>query len=152
MIREQKWPQYGEPGLIPKGIVVHSDSNYSTAEEKFNYYENECLENMGTHFLVDSNGVTEVMPTNWKVRSTGSKWCYDNCIVIHICLDQNEATYKTGENYAIDLIRNLMSEYDITLGNVYAHKSFDSKRYCPYHILNEYGTFKNFLNERVKED
>lgn len=155
MIREEKWSQYGEDGLEIEGIVIHNTESFDkTADDLFNYYDSECKDKNCTHYLVDKDKIVEVIPLNRKVYSSGKgkDYCYDHCIVITIISTINSRQYIEGQNRAIELIKDLMEEYDIPSTNIYGHIDFNKSVYCPSMILNSYGTVRNFIFQKIESE
>lgn len=150
MLKEEKWSQYGQEGLSVGGIVLHNTSNITmSAQELFEYLENECKDSTGTHFLVDHNEVVEVMPLTWKTWSTGkgNDWAFKHCIAIEICDNINDELYKKGQDKAIELIKTLKSTYNLTNDDIYFHNDFNERFYCPHILLDKYGSAKRFCIE-----
>lgn len=155
MLDNKKWSQYGEEGLDIQGIVLHSTNEYEkTGQEIFDYLNNECLENRGTHFIVDTDEVIEVMPLTWKTWSTGKSkdWAFDHCISIDLCSNRNEAEYAKIQNRAIQLIKNLINQQNIVTSQIYGCIDFNSKMYCPATILDKYGSVRRFVIEEIESE
>lgn len=152
MIDEKRYSQYGEPGLVPKGIVLHGTDTNQTARDIFNYLNGECKDSKSTHFLVDSEEIIEVMPLDWKVWSTGTykDWAFHNCIVIDICSNINDAIYLIGLRKAVELMKSLMATYNLTTNDIYFHNDFNSHIYCPSDLLRIYGNKRKFIMEEFK--
>ena len=153
MIKESKRSQYGEYGLEPKCITIHNTNDYSkSAKELFEYYDNECKTFLCCHYLVDHNDIVEVMPLDWKTYHTGKgkDYAYNNSIVIDICSNLDNALYLEGQNRAIELIKKLMKNYNISKSELYFHRDFNYTVYCPCNILDLYKTKKNFLEKFFK--
>lgn len=155
MLKENKWKQYGEEGLDVQGIILHNTNNYEmNAEQLFDYLENDNRSSNGCHFLVDSDGVIEVMPLTWKTWTTGkgNDWAFEHCISIEICSNRNEELYEQGQDKAIELIKDLMEEHNLTYEQIYGHIDFNDKYYCPATILDKYGSVQRFVLEKIMEE
>lgn len=117
MVDESRWPQYGKYGLDVKGITIHNTGTQDSAEELFEYLNNDCKYSTGCHFLVDKDKVIQVMPLNWSVYHTGKgeDVAFKKTIAIEICnsLDDFE-TYLIAQNRAIKLIKKLLKKYNLT--------------------------------------
>lgn len=153
MISENKWPQYGQSGLIPKGIVIHNTKQYEiTADEVFDYYENISKEFEAVHYIVDKDKVVEIMPVDWKVWSTGkgNDWAFKNCLVVTICSTINSENFNLAEQRAISLIKDLADNYEIPKNRIYFHKDFNPREYCPAILLDKYKTREKFIEEVFK--
>lgn len=155
MLDEKKWLQYGQNGLNIEGIVLHNTNNYDmNAQEVFDYLNGECRTSQGTHFLVDNNGIIEVMPLTWKTWSSGkgNDWCFEHCIAIEIVSNRNEQQYEEGQNKAIALIKELMATYNLNSSQIYGHIDFNNKFYCPATILDKYGSVQRFVIEKIESE
>lgn len=148
MLSESKWKQYGLPGATIKGIVIHNTNNQTWSAEKLEkWLEEENTSSSCCHFLVDHNEVRQVMPLEWSVWNTGDGMSFGNlnCIAIEICSNPNDTLYLSGQSKAIDLIKDLMSEYHLTTSDIYFHRDFMPNINCPAQILNLYGTKARFI-------
>lgn len=145
-----KLEQYGYEGLEIKGITIHNAGNKMSAQELFDFLENDNKYNNGCHFLVDENEVIEVMPLTWCAYHTGKGKDFgnNNTIAIEICRSQSEIDiYMKAQDRAVELIKELMNKYNLSTKKIYLHKDFNSKTYCPHKILDIYKTKKNFIKE-----
>lgn len=142
--------QFGEKGMDVLGICIHNTGNSLSARENYQYMENTKL-NLGTHFFVDDKEVIQAMPTNWKVWHTGKgrDWGNMHCIAIEICQSQSPSYLKAQER-AIQLIKELMDEFNLTVNDIYFHQDFNNQKYCPHKILDLYGNKKTFIKEVFK--
>lgn len=155
MLDNNKWSQYGQEGIDVQGIVLHNTNEYDmNAQEIFDYLNGGCVLSTGTHFLVDSNGVIEVMPLTWKTWSSGkgNDWCFDHCIAIEICSNRNDELYEQGQNKAIALIKELMNTYNLNSSQIYGHIDFNNRFYCPATILQKYGSVQRFVIEKIESE
>lgn len=139
--------QFGELGIDVKGICIHNTGNVLSARKNYEYMEKTKL-NLGTHYFVDDKEIIQAMPTNWKVWHTGKgrDWGNLHCIAIEICKSQTKDYLKAQER-AIDLIEELMNEFNLTESDIYFHQDFNQQKYCPHKILDLYGNKKNFIKE-----
>lgn len=151
MIKENKYNQYGVLGLSPKGIIIHNTSSNLSAKELLKWLETDNIGSNACHFLVDDLGVVKVMPVEYKLWTTGkgNDWAFENCIAIEICSNLNEEKYLQAEKRAIALIKKLMKEYNLTTDDIYFHRDFNLRTYCPADILDRYGTKSNFIKENL---
>ena len=149
MIPGSKWKQYGLPDAQIKGIVIHNTNNQLWSArrlEKWLVEENRT--SAACHFLVDANETIQVMPLDWSVWNTGMGMDFGNlhCISIEICSHPSERKYLEGEKRAIQLIKELMIQFNLTEKDIYFHRDFNPNVNCPAQILRRYGKKQNFLN------
>lgn len=154
MLTENKWIQYGVPRSVDdiKCIVLHNTGNtFLSAQELFDYLQNECKTSQGCSYIVDHNGVIQVMPDDWSVYNTGKGDDYGNKygIAIEICDNLNNELYKQGQDLAVDLIKELMARYNISSEEIFFHNDFAPRTYCPHIILDNYGTSQNFVYQEI---
>ena len=148
MLSESKWKQYGLPNARLECIVIHNTNNQkSSAEDLEMWLENECKTSQGCHFLVDNKEVRQVMPLDWSVWNTGMGMDYGNLhgIAIEICSNPNTRLYLKGQDRAIELIRELMAEFNISESAIFFHNELQPNVNCPAQILKLYGNKANFL-------
>lgn len=143
----QNKEQYGFQGLDVKGITIHNTGNESKAWELEEIMETTMMNN-ATHYFVDDTEVIQVMPLDWCVYHTGMAvdWACKHTIAIEICRSQSDIqTYLKAEQRAVNLIKELMTTYNLDTSKIYFHKDFNSRTYCPHRILDLYKTKKEFL-------
>ena len=148
MIPESKWKQYGLPDAEIKGIVIHNTNNQLwNAKRLEKWLTDENKTSAACHFLVDKYEVIQVMPLSWSVWNTGMGYDFGNlyCISIEVVSHPSEKQYEQAEQRAIELIRNLMKEFDLTEKDIYFHRDFNPTVNCPAQILKLYGNKQNFL-------
>ena len=150
MLDENKWIQYGAKGLVVKGITIHNTNSTKSAEEIEKWLNNENKGSNGCHFLIDSREVRQVMPVDWKVWHTGkgNDVAFRNTLAIEICESQCDLdTYMLAQSRAIEYIKALMKEYELTTKDLYFHSDFNNQFYCPHRILQIYKTKENFIRK-----
>lgn len=147
MLPESKWKQFGLPNAEIKGIVIHNTNNQGASAEDLEEWMENTNESRGTHFLVDSEEVRQVMPLDWSVFNTGMGMDFGNlhCISVEICSNPSNSKYLQGQSKAIDLINELMERYSFTKSDIYFHRDFNPNINCPSQVLKLYGNKQNFL-------
>lgn len=157
MIDESKFNQYGFPRSEDdiQGITIHETNNVEMdAQQLHDYLNNECKTSQGCHYIVDDHEIVQVMPDDWAVYHTGKGKDF-GCrytIAIEICSSLSDKKYKEAEDRAISLIYSLQKKYRIPMDMIFFHQDFNNKTHCPNRILNEYGTSKNFVYQRIEEE
>lgn len=134
--------QFGYKGLDVKGICVHNTGNEWTAGENYAYMESTKT-SQGTHYFVDEHGTIQAMPLDWCVYHTGmgNDWACKHTIAIEICRSQSQIqTYTLAEERAVKLIKSLLKKYNLTPDDIYFHRDFNQRTYCPHRIFEQYGS------------
>ena len=151
MISEDKRLQFGMPRKLEdiKCIVIHNTGSDLSARQIFDYLENKSQDSRGCHFIVDDVETLEVMPLDYSVWHTGVAYDYGNLygIAIEICSNQDNEKYLKGQDKAIELIKKLMEEHNLTKKDIYFHNDFLQDYNCPSTILQIYKTKKNFIDK-----
>ncbi len=150
MLPEIKWEQYSMPREYPiDGITIHNTNTDLTVDECYQYLLDSTSSN-GTHYLVDYEKIIECIPLDRAVFHTGKGYDYGNLqtIAIEIVSNINNEKYKQGQDRAVQLIKELMEEYNLTEHNLYFHNDFENV-YCPSDILTLYGDKKTFIREEI---
>lgn len=149
MLPESKWRQFGLPNATIKGIVIHNTNNQNKSAEELEKWLCETNLSTGCHYLVDHKEVRQVMPVDWSVFNTGMGLDFGNtsCLAIEICSNPSNKLYEEGERKAIQLIKQLMAEFNLTKDDIYFHRDFNPNVNCPAQILKRYKTKKDFLAE-----
>ena len=142
--------QFGEYGLKVKGICIHNTGNSWSAKDNFEYMKSTKL-NLGTHYFVDDEEIIQAMPLDWMVWHTGKgrDWGNKHCIAIEICKSQT-ADYLKCQEKAVELIKDLINKFNLTVDDLYFHQDFNNQTYCPHRILDTYKSKKNFKKEVFK--
>lgn len=151
MIDSNKFLQYGyKRDNEIKGIVIHNTGTDLSARQVFNYLNKSKLSN-GCHYLIDYKEIIEVMPLNYSVYHTGkgNDWACKNTIAIEIVSNIDNEKYLIGQQKAIELIKELMKEYNLTTNDLYFHNDF-ANVYCPSDILRIYGNKQNFIRKEFQ--
>ena len=149
---------------VPKYIVVHytaNDGTTATAQSNANYFAKTDRE-ASAHYIVDEGDTVYccVPPSNaaWAVGDSGKGRLKGivtnfNSISVEMVSHSNKDGYyipsKTLSN-AIELIRQLMSEYKIPISNVVRHYDITGKL-CPKPYVDE-GKWQGFLNKLKGDD
>lgn len=154
MLSEAKRRQYGHPDAKMRGIIIHNTNNQGKTAKELEEWMETSKSSTGAHFFVDHNEVRQVMPLDWSVYNVGNGLAFGNtdCIAIEICSNPSNALYLQGQSKAIDLIKELMKKYDLTLNDIYFHRDFQPNVNCPAQILKRYGSKRNFLNLLREEE
>ena len=148
MLTESKWKQYGLPNATIQGIVIHNTNNqFLSAEQLESFLEKDTKHNASAHFIIDYKEVRQVMPTDWSVWNTGDGYSFGNlhCLAIEICSNPSTELYLQGQARAIELIKELMTEFNLTEKDIYFHRDFQPNVNCPAQIIKLYGSKANFL-------
>lgn len=148
MLPKGKWAQFGHPGNKVKGIVIHNTNNEGKSAKQLAEMMKTIQTSQGTHYFVDSTDTIKMMPLNWSVFNVGNGFAFGNtdCIAIEICSHPSKSKYMEGEDRAIELIRELMSKYNLSKEQIYFHNELQRGINCPAQIIKIYGSKSNFLN------
>ncbi|SHH53899.1 N-acetylmuramoyl-L-alanine amidase [Anaerosphaera aminiphila DSM 21120] len=123
-------------GVVPKFIVVHDTGNKSSTADAHNHYKyfNGGNRNASAHYFVDDKGVVETVEVSlsaWHCGDGKGKYgiTNSNSIGVELCINEGSDFEKTKSN-ALELIRFLMSTYNIGKNNVARHYDA-SRKNCP---------------------
>lgn len=147
-------------GNTVKYIVLHYTGNKGdTAKDNATYF-NGGNRNASAHYFVDDNYIYQVVEDNNSAWSVGDgKGLYgitnSNSISIEMCCNANgEITEKTEAN-AVELVKMLMSKYNISVENVVRHYDA-SRKSCPNWSSNNWSRWTSFKNKltgsQIKEE
>lgn len=139
--------------MKPKGITIHNTGNELSARENYRMLKKAGNLNL-CHFLVDEKEVVKTHSIKKPAFHTGKGFDLGNMntIAIEICRSYDDlCVYMQAEMKAVELIKELMAKYSITKDNIYFHRDFDDRAYCPHRLLDIYKTKKNFINTYFKE-
>ena len=154
MIDENKWNQYGfqrsEEDI--KGITLHETGEVDkSAEQIFNWLNNENKTSSGCHYIVDDVQTIQVMPDDWAVYHTGKGKDF-GCrytIAIEICSSLSDEKIRQAEDRLISLVYSLQKKYHIPIDMIFFHRDFNDRNYCPKTLIDEYKTSLNFAYQNL---
>ncbi|EEL13992.1 N-acetylmuramoyl-L-alanine amidase [Bacillus cereus 95/8201] len=135
--------------MKPKYITVHNTYNDAPAENEVSYMINNNNE-VSFHIAVDDKKAIQGIPLERNAWACGDGNGSGNreSISVEICYSKSggDRYYKAEEN-AVDVVRQIMSMYNIPIENVRTHQSWSGK-YCPHRMLDE-GRWGSFI-QKVK--
>ncbi|HHK5554724.1 N-acetylmuramoyl-L-alanine amidase [Bacillus anthracis] len=124
--------------MKPKYITVHNTYNDASAENEVSYMITNNNE-VSFHIAVDDKKAIQGIPLERNAWACGDGNGSGNreSISVEICYSKSggDRYYKAEEN-AVDVVRKLMSMYNIPIENVRTHQSWSGK-YCPHRMLAE---------------
>lgn len=135
--------------MKPKYITVHNTYNDAPAENEVNYMINNNNE-VSFHVAVDDKQAIQGIPWERNAWACGDGNGSGNreSISVEICYSKSGGDrYYKAEDNAVDIVRQLMSMYNIPIENVRTHQSWSGK-YCPHRMLAE-GRWGAFI-QKVK--
>ncbi|MEB9681397.1 N-acetylmuramoyl-L-alanine amidase [Bacillus thuringiensis serovar pingluonsis] len=135
--------------MKPKYITVHNTYNDAPAENEVSYMISNNNE-VSFHIAVDDKKAIQGIPLERNAWACGDSNGSGNrqSISVEICYSKSGGDrYYKAEDNAVDVVRQLMSMYNIPIENVRTHQSWSGK-YCPHRMLAE-GRWGAFI-QKVK--
>lgn len=135
--------------MKPKYITVHNTYNDAPAENEVSYMITNNNE-VSFHIAVDDKKAIQGIPLERNAWACGDGNGSGNreSISVEICYSKSGGDrYYKAEDNAVDVVRQLMSMYNIPIENVRTHQ-FWSGKYCPHRMLAE-GRWGAFI-QKVK--
>ena len=135
-------------------IVIHYTSNLGdTAKNNADYFAREVLKNPASaHFFVDESEVWNSVPIYRIAYHCGAKTykhpaCRNtNSIGVEVCmLDKHAVIRKDAIRHAAELVRELMTKYDIDADHVVRHYDVTGKD-CPAPMVQNPALWEQFLD------
>ena len=150
----------GRKQLI-KYIVVHYTANDGdTARNNGNYFS-QPNRNASAHYFVDENEIIQSVKdtdTAWHcgAKSYKHELCRnDNSIGIEICSEKDEQgkyyINESTQNNTIELIKQLMQKYDISIENVLRHYDITGKL-CPEPFVRNQVQWLDFKQKLIEKE
>lgn len=140
-----------------KYIVLHYTGNKGdTAKNNVDYFYGGDR-NASAHYFVDDNSIWQSVEESNSAWSVGDgKGQYgitnQNSISIEMCCNSSRIISEKTETNALELVKYLMSKYNISISNIVRHYDA-SRKICPNWSAdnwNRWTTFKNKLNGTVE--
>lgn len=137
--------------MKPKYITIHNTANDASAANEVAYMIRNNNQT-SFHIAVDDKEAVQGIPFNRSTWNAGDGWDGKGnreSISIEICYSKSGGTrFDKAVANCIELVQQLMAEFDIPLQNVYYHQDWSGK-YCPHRLLDMGITTKKF-REMVK--
>ena len=140
-----------------KYIVLHYTGNKGdTAKNNVDYFAGGDR-NASAHYFVDDNSIWQSVDDYNSAWAVGDgKGAYgitnQNSISIEMCCNSSGVISEKTETNALELVKYLMSKYNISISNIVRHYDA-SRKICPNWSADNWSrwiTFKNKLNETVE--
>ena len=140
-----------------KYIVLHYTGNKGdTAKNNVDYFAGGDR-NASAHYFVDDNSIWQSVEENNSAWAVGDgKGAYgitnQNSISIEMCCNSSGVISEKTETNALELVKYLMSKYNISISNIVRHYDA-SRKICPNWSADNWSrwiTFKNKLIETVE--
>ena len=131
-----------------KYIVLHYTGNKGdTAKNNVDYFYGGDR-SASAHYFVDDTSIWQCVEESNSAWAVGDgKGAYgitnSNSISIEMCCDKNGEISAITEGKAIELVKSLMSKYNIFVDNVVRHYDA-SRKICPNWSANNWGRWLNF--------
>ncbi|MGE1041268.1 N-acetylmuramoyl-L-alanine amidase C-terminal domain-containing protein [Bacillus wiedmannii] len=135
--------------MKPKYITIHNTYNDAPAENEVNYMITNNNE-VSFHIAIDDKKAIQGIPLERNAWACGDGNGPGNreSISVEICYSKSGGDrYYKAEDNTVDVVRQLMSMYNIPIENVRTHQSWSGK-YCPHRMLAE-GRWGAFI-QKVK--
>lgn len=136
-------------------IVLHYTGNISDkAISNVNYF-NECDRGASAHLFVDETSIwqsVELENSAWAVGGgTVLTASNRNSISIEMCCSGNYEISEITENNTIELVRYLMTKYNIDINHIIRHYDCNTiRKVCPNWSDNSWSRWYNFKNKLTK--
>lgn len=140
-----------------KYIVLHYTGNKGdTAKNNVDYFYGGDR-SASAHYFVDDNSIWQSVEDYNSAWAVGDgKGAYgitnQNSISIEMCCNSSGVISEKTETNALELVKYLMSKYNISISNIVRHYDA-SRKICPNWSADNWSrwiTFKNKLNETVE--
>lgn len=157
----------GRKGKIKYIVVHYTASPNDTAEGEATYFKNTYV-GASAHYFVDGDSVYRSVndkDTAWHCGA--NKYFHnecrnDNSIGVEMCCKKKDLSTKEAEDKdwyfeentvknAVDLVKYLMAEYDIPIGNVIRHYDVTHK-ICPAPFVHNESKWERFLKMITGDD
>lgn len=139
-----------------KYIVLHYTGNKGdTAKNNVDYFYGGDR-SASAHYFVDDTSIWQCVEESNSAWAVGDgKGAYgitnQNSISIEMCCDSNGFVSAKTESNALELVKHLMSKYNISSANVVRHYDA-SRKTCPNWSDNNWSRWWNFKNNLLKEN
>lgn len=120
--------------MVPRYITIHETGNRSkgaNAEAHASYLQTTTSK-VSWHYTVDENCAYQHIPDNEVAFHAGTASGNNRSIGIEICVNKDGDFSRACKN-AVELVRNLMRRYNISITNVVQHNYWNGKN-CPENL------------------
>ncbi len=134
-----------------KYIVLHYTGNKGDTAKNNSTYFGGGNRNASAHYFVDDNYIYQVVEDSNAAWSVGDgKGLYgitnSNSISIEMCCGKDGQVTETTENKTIELVKYLMSKYNVSVSNVVRHYDA-SRKICPNWSANNWNRWTSFKSK-----
>lgn len=141
-----------------KYIVIHYTGNDGDTDEANGKYFKNNIVKTSAHYFVDGDSVTRSVPDNYIAWHCGGglqglnghaywlKCTNTNSVGIELCDEKKNGKYDFTDatiNNAVELVKDLMKEYNIPVSNVIRHYDVTGKK-CPKPFVEDEKAWNNF--------
>jgi N-acetylmuramoyl-L-alanine amidase len=129
----------------PRYITIHNTANDASAANEVAYMIRNN-DKVSFHIAVDDKEAVQGVPFNRSTWNAGDGLGKGNTdsISIEICYSKSGGTkFDKSVANCIELVKQLMAEFNIPVHNIYYHKDWSGK-YCPHRLLDMGITTKKF--------
>ena len=143
--------------ITPTAICLHNTGNIGAPAKNNHNYMRTCNKNgdriASWCFTVDDKEIWQACPANWKCYHAGTSKGNNTSISIEICMFNDKERQRKAYMNAIELVKILMTQYNIDIKNVKQHYDY-SKKDCPTWLRSgKFGyTWSWFKNQLVVPD
>ncbi len=124
------------PGTIitPTSITVHQTGNIGAPASNNHRYMKNCNKSgeriASWCFTVDDKEIWQATPANWKCFHAGTSRGNNTSIGIEICMFNDKERQRKAYLNAIELVKILMKQYNLSIDKVRQHYAW-TKKDCP---------------------
>ena len=143
--------------ITPTAICLHNTGNIGAPAKNNHNYMRTCNKNgdriASWCFTVDDKEIWQACPANWKCYHAGTSKGNNTSISIEICMFNDKERQRKAYMNAIELVKILMTQYNIDIKNVKQHYDY-SKKDCPTWLRSgkfgyTWSWFKNQITETL---
>ena len=120
--------------INPTSITIHNTGNIGAPAKNNHNYMKNCNKNgdriASWHFTVDDKEIYQAVPSDYKAYHAGNGTGNNSSIGIEICMFNDAERMKKTYLNAIELVKILMKEHGLNIGQVKQHYNW-TKKDCP---------------------
>ena len=120
--------------ITPTSITIHNTGNIGAPAKNNHNYMKNCNKSgdriASWHFTVDDKEIYQAVPSNYKAYHAGNATGNSSSIGIEICMFNDAERQKQAYLNAIELVKILMKEHGLNIGQVKQHYNW-TKKDCP---------------------
>ena len=141
--------------MVNNFITIHNTGNIGAPAKNNHNYMKNCNKSgeriASWHFTVDDKEIYQAAPANMRCYHAGTSRGNNTSIGIEICMFNDKERQRKAYMNAIELVKILMKQYNLSIDKVRQHKAWSGK-HCPAWLIDgKFGYTWSWFTKQISE-